>query len=278
MPVTTRSRMARAPRPRWVRTDGRLVRIDDERDAQLVEERQRHLADRIKAHGDQEAVHAGDAAGSRPRRRPRAGCVQRTNTSQNRSTTMKKRPATRTTTTRTRQTTPPPPPSPSPPPPPPQTPPLRLLPWEEPVEHPPPAFTVPDPTNLEFHYPDDDTDAGDAPYAYIQPDVEAYQRLPIDLRESTEIYVDRMGEILGPYASTEAKKLMASITKRCLTTEQPQGLQGLRDIIMGAAAVAVAYDDSSPDVLPDIAAITGFGIVMIGRLQKVVLRLIGYRV
>ncbi|TPX48211.1 hypothetical protein SeLEV6574_g02182 [Synchytrium endobioticum] len=266
--------MARAPRPRWVRTDGRLVRIDDESDAQLVEERQRHLADRIKAHGDQEAVHAGDAAGSRPRRRPRAGCVQRTNTSQNRSTTMKKRPATRTTTTRTRQTTPPP----SPPPPPPQTPPLRLLPWEEPVEHPPPAFTVPDPTNLEFHYPDNDTDAGDAPYAYIQPDVEAYQRLPIDLRESTEIYVDRMGEILGPYASTEAKTLMAFIAKRCLTMEQPPGLQGLRDIVMGAAAVAVAYDDSSPDVLPDIAAITGFGIAMIGRLQRVVLRLIGYRV
>ncbi|TPX33811.1 hypothetical protein SeMB42_g07424, partial [Synchytrium endobioticum] len=178
MPKVTKARMARAPRPCWVRTGGRLVRIDDAEETYIVEERQRHPADRMEAHGDQEAIQAGDAAGSRPRRHPRAGCVRRTNPTHNRSTAVKKRPATRTTTTRTspaRPSTPPPPPptsptppppptSPTPPPPPPsplpppplpplpQTPPLRLLPWEVPVQHPPPPFLVPAPTNLDFRF------------------------------------------------------------------------------------------------------------------------------
>ncbi|TPX42885.1 hypothetical protein SeLEV6574_g05360 [Synchytrium endobioticum] len=135
--------MATAPRPRWVRTDGRLVRIDDESDAQLVEERQRHLADRIKAHGDQ--VHDHEEEACHPDH-------HHTNKTDHATTIV-----TATATADAAATTPS---------------------MEEPVEHPPPAFTVPDPTNLEFHYPDNDTDAGDAPYAYIQPDVEAYQRLP----------------------------------------------------------------------------------------------------
>ncbi|TPX43607.1 hypothetical protein SeLEV6574_g04938 [Synchytrium endobioticum] len=163
MPAITRARnMARAPRPCWVRTDGRLVRVDDVGITHIAEEGQRHPANRMEAHRDQEAIQAGDAAGSRPRRRPRAGCVQRTNNLPNRATALKKRPAT----TRTRPSTPPPPPPPSPsplPPPPlpplPQTPPLRLLPWEIPVQHPPPPFLVPDPTNLDFRFTDADANA-----------------------------------------------------------------------------------------------------------------------
>ncbi|TPX33563.1 hypothetical protein SeMB42_g07446, partial [Synchytrium endobioticum] len=137
----------------------------------------------MEAHGDQEAIHAGDAAGSRPRCRPRAGCVRRTNTSPNRSTALKKRAATRTTTTRTRSTTPPPPPPtsplPTPPTPPslPQTPPLRLLPWEVPVQHPPPPFLVPEPTNLDFRFTDAEANA----YANAGDETKDLACLSVDL-------------------------------------------------------------------------------------------------
>ncbi|TPX33413.1 hypothetical protein SeLEV6574_g08384 [Synchytrium endobioticum] len=86
-----------------------LIYTAETEEAHIVEERQRHPANRMEAHGDQEAANAGDAAGSRPRRRPRAGCVRRTNPTQNRSTTPKKRPTTPTTS----PTLPPSPPSPS---------------------------------------------------------------------------------------------------------------------------------------------------------------------
>ncbi|TPX40235.1 hypothetical protein SeLEV6574_g06725 [Synchytrium endobioticum] len=58
--------MGRAPRPRWVRRDGRLVRIDGAEETHIVEERQRHPANRMEAHGDQEAADAGNAAKSLP--------------------------------------------------------------------------------------------------------------------------------------------------------------------------------------------------------------------
>ncbi|TPX48716.1 hypothetical protein SeMB42_g02891 [Synchytrium endobioticum] len=87
--------MGRAPRPRWVRRDGRLVRIDGAEETHIVEERQRHPANRMEAHGDQEAADAGNAAKSLP------------------------------------------------PPPLPQSPPLRLLPWEVPVQHPLPSIPGP---------------------------------------------------------------------------------------------------------------------------------------
>ncbi|TPX54544.1 hypothetical protein SeMB42_g00227 [Synchytrium endobioticum] len=280
----TRSGMAKAPRPRWVRRDGRLVRIDGAEETHIVEERQRLPDLRMNTLGRQEADDAGDAAGSRPRCRPRACCVQITltrDTSHNRSSPatrrQKKRPATRKGPTRspaahkpTTPTPPPPPPSPSPPPPP--TPPRQP---RIPKEHEPPAFIVPDPTNLDFRYPDDDEAAGDV---HAQPDMDAYRRLPIGLRQERTLFVERLATALGPRASTEAKRLMASITDRCLILAPPQGPDELANIVVGATAVALAYDDSSVEVFPLLAGITGFGRALIVRLQKAVLRAIDYKV
>ncbi|TPX39427.1 hypothetical protein SeMB42_g06359 [Synchytrium endobioticum] len=293
--------MARAPRPRWVRRDGRLVRVDDAEETHIVEERQRHPANRMEAHGDQEAVYAGDAAGSRPRRRPRAGCVRRTNPTQNRSTTLKKRPATRTTTaTRTRPTrptTPPPPsPSPTPPPPPPspptpptpptpppppplplplpQTPPLRLLPWEIPVQHPPPPFLVPEPTGLDFRFTNAEADA----YANAGDRPQDLTDLPNDLREAADVCVAHVARMLGPHASAECLRLTASITYRCLIQAPVQEFHELVDIAVGAGAVALAYDDKSVDAVRALAYFTAWDAAVIGQLQKKVLRAIGYNV
>ncbi|TPX45505.1 hypothetical protein SeLEV6574_g03834 [Synchytrium endobioticum] len=269
--------MARAPRPRWVRRDGRLVRIDDAEETHIVEERERRPAMRMDALGHQEAVQAGDAAGSRPRRGPRACCVQTTltrDTSHNRSSPatrrQKKRPATRRSTTRRpvapQRTTRVAPPPPSP------TPPRRP---RTPRERVPPAFIVPDPTNLDFRYPDDDDAAADV---HSQPDMEAYGRLPIGLRQESKLFVGRLAAALGPRASTEAKRLMASITDRCLIRAPPQRPDELANIVVGATAVALPYDDSSVEVFPLLAEITGFGRARIVRLQMAVLRAIDYRV
>ncbi|TPX51535.1 hypothetical protein SeMB42_g01900 [Synchytrium endobioticum] len=275
---STRSEMARAPRPRWVRRDGRLVRIDGAEETHIVEERERHPAMRMDTLGHQEAVQAGDAAGSRPRRGPRACCVQTTLTrdsSHNRSSPatrrQKKRTATRKRTTQrpaARQPTthllPPPPPPPTPPRPP-----------RTPREHAPPAFIVPDPINLDFPYPDDDEAAGDV---HAQPDMDAYRRLPIGLRQESTLFVERLAAALGPRASMEARRLMASITDRCLIRAPPQSPDELANIVVGATAVALPYDDSSVEVFPLLAEITGFGRARIVRLQMAVLRAIDYRV
>ncbi|TPX49447.1 hypothetical protein SeLEV6574_g01468 [Synchytrium endobioticum] len=281
-PLTlTRARsLARAPRPCWVRTDGRLVRVDDMSDAHIAEERRRHPANRMEAYGDQEAIHAGDAAGSRPRRRPRAGCVRRTATSPNRSTALKKRPATRTTTTRTRPSTPPPPPpppiSPSPPTLPtlPQTPPLRLLPWEMPVQHPPPPFLVPEPTNLDFRFTDAEANA----YANAGDETKDLACLSVDLREAANVCVDNVASMLGPLASAECLRLTASITYRCLIQAPIQEFRELVDISVGAAAVALAYDDKSVDAVRALAYHTAWDAAVIGQLQRQVLKDIGYSV
>ncbi|TPX31159.1 hypothetical protein SeLEV6574_g08560 [Synchytrium endobioticum] len=274
--------MARAPRPRWVRRDGRLVRIDDAEETHIVEERERRPAMRMDALGHQGAVQAGDAAGSRPRRGPRARCVQTTltrDTSQNRSSPatrrQKKRPATRKRTTQrpaARQPTAPTPQPPSPSPPPPPTPPR---PPRTPREYAPPAFIVPDPIDLDFPYPDDDEAAGDV---HAQPDMDAYRRLPIGLRQESTLFVERLAAGLGPRASTEARRLMASITDRCLIRAPPQSPDELANIVVGATAVALPYDDSSVEVFPLLAEITGFGRARIVRLQMAVLRAIDYRV
>ncbi|TPX48012.1 hypothetical protein SeLEV6574_g02300 [Synchytrium endobioticum] len=250
--------MARAPRPRWVRRDGRLVRIDDAEETHIVEERERRPAMRMNALGHQEAVQAGDTAGSRPRSQV---CHQKAEEAPATRKGTTRRPAACQPTTRML------PPSPSPP-----TPPRRP---RTPRERAPPAFIVPDPINLDFPYPDDDEAAGDV---HAQPDMDAYRRLPIGLRQESTLFLERLAAALGPRASTEAVRLMASITDRCLIRAPPQSPDELANIVVGATAVALPYDDSSVEVFPLLAEITGFDRARIVRLQMAVLRAIDYRV
>ncbi|TPX51596.1 hypothetical protein SeLEV6574_g00173 [Synchytrium endobioticum] len=239
--------MARAPRPRWVRRDGRLVRIDDAEETHIVEERERRPAMRMDALGQQ---NRSSPATKRQKKWP----VTRTRPT--------RRPAARQPTTRIR----PPPQSP------PSTPPPRP---RISKEHASPAFIVPDPIDLDFPYPDDDEAAGDV---HTQPDMEAYRRLPVGLRQESKLFVERLAAALGSRASAEAKRLMTSMTDRCLILSPPQGPDELANIVVGATAVALAYDDSSVEVFPLLAGITGLGRAFIVRLQRAVLRAIDYKV
>ncbi|TPX41617.1 hypothetical protein SeLEV6574_g05998 [Synchytrium endobioticum] len=234
--------MARAPRPRWVRRDGRLVRIDGAEETHIVEERERHPAMRMDALG-----HQNRSSPATRRQKKRTATRKRTT----------QRPAARQPTTHLL-----PPPTPPRPP-------------RTPREHAPPAFIVPDPINLDFPYPDDDEAAGDV---HAQPDMDAYRRLPIGLRQESTLFVERLAAALGPRASMEARRLMASITDRCLIRAPPQSPDELANIVVGATAVALPYDDSSVEVFPLLAEITGFGRARIVRLQMAVLRAIDYRV
>ncbi|TPX46970.1 hypothetical protein SeLEV6574_g02901 [Synchytrium endobioticum] len=279
-----RTRTVIAPRPGWVRRNRRLVRIDDAEDTRVVEERQRHAVPPIGALGDHEIVHTGDSAGSGPRRPPRAQVCRKPRTQLTGNTSLNRsRPATRrqrrqpraraTTSRRAGRRSQPPTPQPEPRQPQPPTPPR-----DTPVPPAPPAFIVPDPTDLDFHYPDDGTDAGDAPYVHIQPDVAQYMRLPTGLRQERDRFVVQLVVALGPRASADAQLLMAFIVDRCLIIDTPQGPDELANIVVGAAAVALAYDDSFLEVVPLLAEITGLGRALVARLQRVVLSAIGYRV
>ncbi|TPX30686.1 hypothetical protein SeLEV6574_g08596 [Synchytrium endobioticum] len=260
MPAVTRARMARAPRPCWVRTDGRLVRVDDAEETHIVEERQRHPANRMEAHGDQEAANAGDAAGSRPRRRPRAGCVRRTNPTQNRSTTPKKRP--------TRPTISPPPPPPSsptittsPPPPPSLSP-------SPPSPLPPSPSPPPPPSPLHLHH---------ATTPNTTPNTTTTNTNTTTTNTTTTAAIPGPGSNrLGfPVHRRRGRRLCEC---RCLIQAPVQELEKLLDIAVGAGAVAFAYDDSSVDAVRDLADLTAWDAAIVGQLQRQVLRAIGYRV
>ncbi|TPX51624.1 hypothetical protein SeLEV6574_g00224 [Synchytrium endobioticum] len=215
--------MAKAPRARAEETH-------------IAGERQRRPAMRMGALGHQEVVHAGDAAGSRPRRQIQPPGRK----------WLGARPTPRMLPPRLPRT---------------------------PRERAPSAFIVPDPVNLDFPYPDDDEAAGDV---HTQPDMDAYGRLPIGLRQESTLFVERLAAALGPRASTEARRLMASITDRCLIRAPPQRPNGLANIVVGATAVALPSGDSSVEVFPLLAEITGLRRALIVRLQRALLRAIDY--
>ncbi|TPX51850.1 hypothetical protein SeLEV6574_g00025 [Synchytrium endobioticum] len=79
-------------------------------------------------------------------------------------------------------------------------------------------------------------------------------------------------------ASADAQQLKAFVVDRCLIRQPPQGPEELTNVVVGAAAVALAYDDNFLDVVPLLAEVTGLSRALIARLQRVVLSAIGYRI
>ncbi|TPX41311.1 hypothetical protein SeMB42_g05612, partial [Synchytrium endobioticum] len=115
-----------------------------------------------------------------------------------------------------------------------------------------------------------------AAFTFVTP--EDLTHLPVDLREAADVCVDNVANMLGPLASAECLRLTASITYRCLIQAPVQELAELLDIAVGAAAVALAYDDKSVDAVRALAYHTAWDAAVVGQLQRQVLRAIGYSV